>query len=931
MAYEFKPYKSVYRDPQSVKVSEVLANRYTQNFASDTMLDKSLNEMLVAAEFAGDVQKVNELKAKLNESATQRNNRGDFENLGMNINMDVRDFQKNYQPIKQNYDAREKDKESKRRQVESKAITNEMYENWEKVSVMNIDEETGDYVPYSGISYGEDGTIDRGSIYQPKSIAPFVDTSARVLTALNAIEKQKGGGEVHSFPEMKSLDHDNNPDTPDKQYEFMVQRSNGMWEGIDPEKVKAVTNEVLNTPDVKAFMNQDANYNTFELREDELIDNLTSRAEALKGKLNSGNLTNTEKTIANSQLNAIEKALDGGDIGTKRAVARGIHYDSRVESLTNMAVSSKGGYSSWGGGSQQDYSARERFNWQLAKEARANASPTIVPPSTVLGGQEATVSSMADKSTGEITPASATKAIEGAQTMVNTAVSVLYDEIDATTVQLFLPDYLSNPQAESDSQEMFADVVSTMTRAEIKTKLQEVAVNGMIRTDEGGQMSVKAAIAKFDNAKSTMEHYEGTLDQYNDLFNLATESAQTAGDFILKPSDWAGSGDWAGTEIVDSELKALTYSQSGYEADFGGLGQEENFRVMDDEEALQYMAASMFRGAADGEPLKEEHDIYGNMIDHVYEALGQKLSQDKLKDVFLNVASDPNVLIHPQGLGTNIGNPDGSKSGAALAFTQRLEAGHEQFAKELQTFGTGQTAYPVQSKPTYTPKAIWDPFVASVKQSGVDNLLERNSLEQLEGQPSQTIKQILAKKGMDDVSEITNISVTYHPSSLTGVPEPAFLVEFKGEVGDTKNAKRTVKIGGNVLAASAPGIEGGFALNTLHHQILGTALAQYNNMPGVIAKNEEAVVTWGNESSSTHFKVTFPANVSTQVEGGPSTVDLTKGLIKVTGTFNNLLFDGEFTYPEWQTFMHQMGVDMGRQGDVDAHNILSPQTTYSPI
>ena len=41
MAYEFKPYRSVYRDPQSVKVSEVLRNRYVDNFASDSMLDKA--------------------------------------------------------------------------------------------------------------------------------------------------------------------------------------------------------------------------------------------------------------------------------------------------------------------------------------------------------------------------------------------------------------------------------------------------------------------------------------------------------------------------------------------------------------------------------------------------------------------------------------------------------------------------------------------------------------------------------------------------------------------------------------------------------------------------------------------------------------------------------------------------------------------------
>lgn len=931
MAYEFKPYKSVYRDPQSVKVSEVLANRYTQNFASDTMLDKSLNEMLVAAEFAGDVQKVNELKAKLNESATQRNNRGDFENLGMNINMDVREFQKNYQPIKQNYDAREKDKESKRRQVESKAITNEMYENWEKVSVMNIDEETGDYVPYSGISYGEDGTIDRGSIYQPKSIAPFVDTSARVLTALNAIEKQKGGGEVYSFPEMRNHDHDGNPDTPDRQYEFMVQRSNGMWEGIDPEKVKAVTNEVLNTPDVKAFMNQDANYNTFELREDELIDNLTSRAEALKGKLSSGNLTNTEKTIANSQLNAIEKALDGGDIGTKRAVARGIHYDSRVESLTNMAVSSKGGYSSWGGGSQQDYSARERHNWQLAKEARANASPTIVPPATVLGGQEATVSSMADKSTGEITPASATKAIEGAQTMSATAYLNLEEEMGRDLlIDIFTQGgigYLDGVSMNENAVDgdIFSSIISLLTRAEIKTKIQETAVNGMIRTDDGLQMSVEAAMAKFDNAKTTMEHYEGTLDQYNELFNVAKELAQTAGDFILDPDDWSGNPNW-GNNIVDSEV-------ARYSTPIEGM--DNGVPMASEKEALEFVAASMFRGVADGGAMKEEHDIYGNIIDHVYQALGQKLSKEDVETVFDNVATIPDV--YKSDLTGSMGDLDGSKSGAALAFTQQLEKGHNQFAEELEKLGTGQTAYPVQSKPTYTPKAIWDPFVATVKAQGLEELQNRNSLEQLEGQPNQTVAQVLQGKGMESVENISDISVTYHPNSLTGVPEPCFLVKFKGKgktafvSGNNETKYATVKIGGNVLAASAPGIEGGFALNTLHHQIFGTALAQYNNMPKIIARNQEAVVNWGDKNSSTHFKVTFPANVSTKVEGGPSTVDLTKGLIRVTGTFNNLLFDGEFTYPEWQTFMHQTGYDMGRQGDIDAHNILSPQTTYNPI
>jgi len=145
MAYKFNPYRSVYRDPQSVKVSEVLRDRYVKNFASDSMLDKALNEMLVAAEFAGDVEKAEELKQKLHNNSAARVERGDFENLGMAINMDVRDFSREYEPIKQNYEAREKDKEAKLKLVEAGRITNEQYNQWEKRSLMRTNEETGDY------------------------------------------------------------------------------------------------------------------------------------------------------------------------------------------------------------------------------------------------------------------------------------------------------------------------------------------------------------------------------------------------------------------------------------------------------------------------------------------------------------------------------------------------------------------------------------------------------------------------------------------------------------------------------------------------------------------------------------------------------------------------------------------------------------------
>ena len=191
MAYEFKPYRSVYRDPQSVKVSEVLRNRYVDNFASDSMLDKQLNEMLVAAEFAGDVEKANELRTRLAQNATARTDRGDFENLGMSINMDVRDFSKNYQPLKLNYETREKDKETKRQLIgRPGGITQNQYDAWEKRSAMVTDETTGDYTGYGGIEYNEDGNLDRGSLYQPRSKASNINVDKDVHEALQKIEAE---------------------------------------------------------------------------------------------------------------------------------------------------------------------------------------------------------------------------------------------------------------------------------------------------------------------------------------------------------------------------------------------------------------------------------------------------------------------------------------------------------------------------------------------------------------------------------------------------------------------------------------------------------------------------------------------------------------------------------------------------------------------
>ena len=135
--------------------------------------------MLVAAEFEGDVQKANELKAKIQDKAEARAERGDYESLGMNIQRDVTDFYQEYKPLEQNYQAREADKQVKQEQLSRGIITNSEYESWLDYS-MYTKQEDGTYARRQGIQYDENGNLDRNSIYQSVGIEATVDYSEEI-------------------------------------------------------------------------------------------------------------------------------------------------------------------------------------------------------------------------------------------------------------------------------------------------------------------------------------------------------------------------------------------------------------------------------------------------------------------------------------------------------------------------------------------------------------------------------------------------------------------------------------------------------------------------------------------------------------------------------------------------------------------------------
>ena len=84
MAYQLKKYQSTYVDPQSVKINELLRQRFADSFSADDMLAGAVDQMQ-AANFEGDQALKMELENTTRQELEGRSARGDYETMGMNV------------------------------------------------------------------------------------------------------------------------------------------------------------------------------------------------------------------------------------------------------------------------------------------------------------------------------------------------------------------------------------------------------------------------------------------------------------------------------------------------------------------------------------------------------------------------------------------------------------------------------------------------------------------------------------------------------------------------------------------------------------------------------------------------------------------------------------------------------------------------------
>jgi uncharacterized membrane protein len=129
---------SQFVNPNSVEISEILKERYLQNYSAQDNLQQKLLE-LQTAPFAGDVAERNRLIQETNAQLEQFSSRGDYENLTIPIVNLARTASKKYAPLAQNYAAYEAAKQAEQERIARGDISNDQYTKWLERSKYTLD------------------------------------------------------------------------------------------------------------------------------------------------------------------------------------------------------------------------------------------------------------------------------------------------------------------------------------------------------------------------------------------------------------------------------------------------------------------------------------------------------------------------------------------------------------------------------------------------------------------------------------------------------------------------------------------------------------------------------------------------------------------------------------------------------------------------
>lgn len=260
MAYQLKQYQSTYADPQSIKINELLRQRFAQGFAADDVLGAAVDQMQ-AADFEGDQALKMELEGRTRNELQERAARGDYETLGMAISRSARAFDRDYIPIQQNYEKVNAYKSEIDAAYKAGDLNAASYRGLMAMSSHD----------YKGLQRNEDGTIDEGSFFSGYNFVKDVDISTGFDEVMENYAMHKGGSDIQQVGQAPIIgtDPSGNPIYGPPMYQI---KKGTKWEEVRAEDVLQLFNDYISSPDVSAYLNQSADLRTYDVTDDEIVE-----------------------------------------------------------------------------------------------------------------------------------------------------------------------------------------------------------------------------------------------------------------------------------------------------------------------------------------------------------------------------------------------------------------------------------------------------------------------------------------------------------------------------------------------------------------------------------------------------------------------------------------------------------------------------------
>lgn len=240
MAFQFKPYQSVYVDPKRVEIAGMLRERYLGNMQASDSVQTALDEMLVS-NFEGDKKLAKELRDAVGSDLDGMSDRADYENLGLKVNKTAKNFNKGYRPIEQNYNQFQTQKQAVEKAYEDGSINSNTYNKWS----------TATQYGYTGLERDKEGNIT--NFYTARNPVKDVDILEKYADAIAKLVSPES-----TASDVMEIQYDQQFGIP-----VATVRTATSTETIPVSKIQEVIEGVNSDPTVAASISQQVFLETF--------------------------------------------------------------------------------------------------------------------------------------------------------------------------------------------------------------------------------------------------------------------------------------------------------------------------------------------------------------------------------------------------------------------------------------------------------------------------------------------------------------------------------------------------------------------------------------------------------------------------------------------------------------------------------------------